>query len=343
VGVYDYKSGYNFASEIIRRCSDIYYIDGYQIKVNVNIGISVLPYDATNRDELIKHADIAMTQARTQGLNTIQEFNLEISEVFLRRNTIELMLKKVNFAKEFIIYYQPQLETSTRKIIGFEALLRWRTGSGKFISPGEFIPIAEETGYIIQIGDWVTKEVLKQMIHWNRRFKETVMIGINVSLRQLNTAQFLESLREEIKKLEIEPEWIDLEITESLQLMENPEVLNVLEEIRLLGVKISIDDFGTGYSSLSYFKDLPADRIKLAKELIDFIHKDDFDYQLVKSMILLAHARNIRVIAEGVETIEQWESLKELQCDEVQGFYFGRPVSASEIEAAYGDELFGNF
>lgn len=342
VGLYDYSTGYRLASEIVRRCSDIYYIDGYQIKVTVNIGISLLPKDAANKDELIKHADIAVTHARMQGLNTIQEFDADISAVFLRRNTIELMMKKVNFSQEFIVYYQPQLETDTRKLIGFEALLRWRTASGSFISPGEFIPIAEETGYIIQIGEWVTKEVLRQMILWNRHFQKNVMISINVSLRQLGTAQFLESLKEEIKQLEIDPEWIDLELTESRQLVENPEVLHELEEIRRLGVKISIDDFGTGYSSLSYFKELPADRIKLAKELIDFIHKDDFDYQLAKSLILLAHARNIRVIAEGVETIEQWETLKELQCDEVQGFYFGQPSPVGEIEAVYGDELSGN-
>lgn len=340
VGSYDYRSGYNFAEDIIALCSDIYHIDGFQIRITANIGISIFPYDAANKEDLIKHADIAMTQARMKGFNMIQEFDVKLSEVIMRRNNIEIMLKKANFAQEFVVYYQPQLEVESKKIIGFEALLRWRTPSGEFISPGEFIPVAEETGYIIPVGDWVMKSVMKQLVDWNRRLKKTILIGINVSIRQLNTSQFLDSLREEINRLQINPEWIDLEITESLQLVENPDVVKMLEEIRQLGIKISIDDFGTGYSSLSYFKELPTDRIKLAKELIDYIHTDDFDYQLVKSMIVLAHAKGIRVIAEGVETKEQWETLRELSCDEVQGFYFGRPVPVEEIEASYGNELF---
>jgi EAL domain-containing protein (putative c-di-GMP-specific phosphodiesterase class I) len=138
-----------------------------------------------------------------------------------------------------------------------------------------------------------------------------------------------------MNKLEIKPEWVDLEITESLQPQENPEIMKMLEDFRILGVRISNDDFGTGYSSLSYLKNLPIDRIKLAKELVDYVHKDDFDYELVKAIILLSKARGIRVIAEGVESKEQWETLKELQCDEVQGYYFGRPESVEVIEASF--------
>jgi EAL domain-containing protein (putative c-di-GMP-specific phosphodiesterase class I) len=143
----------------------------------------------------------------------------------------------------------------------------------------------------------------------------------------------------EMESLQVKPEWVDLEITESLQLQENVEAIKKLKELRAYGINISIDDFGTGYSSLSYFKSLQADRIKLAKELIDTIHTDDFDYQLVKSMIQLSHARGIKVIAEGVETEEQWATLKELQCDEVQGYYFGRPVPVAEIERIYHNLL----
>ncbi len=335
VGKYDYIQANEFAEEAIRLSSDIYHIEGYQIRITANIGISLYPYDALTIGELIKHADIAMTQARMKGFNIIREFDLKMSDIFVRRNNIELMLKKADFRKEFIVYYQPQLETVSRKIIGFEALLRWKTVSGEFISPAEFISVAEETGSIIPIGDWVMRAVMKQLVEWNSRFHDKIMIGINVSLKQLNSDQFKGNLKAEMDLLQIDPKWVDLEITESLQLMENPEVINTLEEIRELGVTISIDDFGTGYSSLSYFKGLPADRIKLAKELIDTIHMDDFDYQLVKAIIHLSHAKGIKVIAEGVETQEQWETLKELQCDEVQGFFFGRPVSSVDIEKTY--------
>ncbi|HWT75074.1 MAG TPA: EAL domain-containing protein [Mobilitalea sp.] len=335
VGPYNYWHGRGFAEEVVRLCSDIYHIDEYQIRITVNIGISIFPYDAITKEDLIKHADIAMSQARMQGFNMIHEFDLQLSSTFLRRSNIELMLKKADFGQEFMVYYQPQLQTDNRKIIGFEALLRWKTPFSEFISPAEFIPIAEETGCIIPIGEWVMKSVMKQLLDWNNYFDEKVMIGINVSLKQLSSAEFFEKLKEEVKELQIKPEWIDLEITESFQLQDNPDMIRMLEDIRNFGVKISVDDFGTGYSSLSYLKGLPIDRIKLARELIECIHTDDFDYQLVKSLIQLSKVKGIKVIAEGVETKEQWEILKELQCDEVQGYYFGRPAPVQEIEECY--------
>jgi EAL domain-containing protein (putative c-di-GMP-specific phosphodiesterase class I) len=163
--------------------------------------------------------------------------------------------------------------TSNKKLIGFEALLRWRTTSGEMIGPGEFIPIAEETGYILPIGNWVMEKALYQLVEWNQRYNVKIMIGINVSLKQLNSQNFIHELQNVISRLGADPEWIDLEITETLQLHENPELITMFECIRKLGIKISIDDFGTGYSSLNYFKNLPVDRIKLAKELIDYIHR----------------------------------------------------------------------
>lgn len=338
-GNYSYDKGYEIAQEAIRLGSDIYRVDEYQIRVTVNIGISLYPCDANTKEDLIKNADIAMTQARMQGFNVVQVFDEKLSEAIYRKNAIEIMLKKANFKMDFMVYYQPQFLTESREIIGFEALLRWRTPSGEFIGPGEFIPIAEETGYIIPIGDWVMSMVMKQIIDWNQRFSKRIMIGINVSIKQLNSQHFLDQLKQEIAYWKIQPEWIDIEITETRHLPENRDVMNMLEEIRKLGITISIDDFGTGYSSLSYFKGLPADRIKLAKELIDYIHIDEFDYQLVKSIIMLSKAKGIRVIAEGVETEEQWMALKELQCDEVQGYFFGRPVPAGDIEAAYAEIL----
>lgn len=334
-GKYDYQKGHLLSEEAIKYFSDIYRIDEYQIRITANIGISIYPYDATSKEELIKHADISMTQARMQGFNAVKEFDIKLSEAIFRKNTIEILLKKVNFQQEFMIYYQPQLQTDNKSVIGFEALLRWRTPGGELIAPSEFIPIAEETGYIIPIGDWVMKNAIQQLIEWNRKFDKKIMVSINVSLKQLNSYQFIESLTKEIQRLEIVPEWVDLEITESQQLQDNPDAIEMLQEIRNLGVTISIDDFGTGYSSLSYFKEMPVDRIKLARELIQYIHIDDFDYQLVKSIILISKVKGIKVIAEGVETLEQWETLKKLQCDEVQGYYFGRPAPVIDIENNY--------
>lgn len=335
VGHYDYKSGYEFAQEAINLCSDIYNLDDYQISITVNVGISLYPTDASTKEELIKHGDIAMSQARNLGYNCIRVFDVDLSKIILRRNTIEIMLKKVDFNQEFMVYYQPQLRTGSKELIGFEALLRWKSSTGEMIGPSEFIPIAEETGHILPIGEWVMTMAMKQMHAWNCMYHKKIMIGINVSIKQLNSLQFIDGLKEKLNRLKIDPECIDLEITETLQPQEHPEVLIVLENIRKLGIRISIDDFGTGYSSLSYLKSIPADRIKLAKELIDSVHMDNFDYELVKAIIQLSKAKGIKVIAEGVETFEQWETLKKLLCDEVQGYYFGKPAPADIVEANY--------
>lgn len=337
-GKYDYSHGYNFAREVISLCSDIYKVENYQVKIATNIGISIYPKDADSKESLIRHADVAMSQARTMGYDTIQEFNPMLSEGFFRKNTIEIMLKKVDLGREFMLYYQPQLSTKTSEIVGFEALLRWRTPEGEMISPLEFIPIAEESGYIIPLGYWVIQTALEQLAQWNHNSKKKIIMGINISLKQLASKQFIEKLQEYIREYSLEPGWIDLEITESMQLQDDPEIIKILEKVRSLGMTISIDDFGTGYSSLSYLKNIPVDRIKIARELVSQIHMDNFDYRLVKSIISLSKTKGIRVIAEGVETREQWECLEKLGCDEVQGFFFGKPVPVGELEAFYTSE-----
>ncbi|MGB4661504.1 MAG: bifunctional diguanylate cyclase/phosphodiesterase [Mobilitalea sp.] len=338
-GQYNYSDGYETAYRAIELCSDIYWIEEYRINITVNVGISILPVDAQTKEELIKHADIAMVQSKEYGCNLVQEFDAKLSEVIFRKNTIEIMLKRVEFKQEFMMYFQPQVNTRMGGLIGFEALLRWKTSTGEFISPGEFIPIAEETGYIVPIGEWVMKTSLLQLAQWNKINKNKIMMGINVSLKQLNSDQFFIHLVTLIEELSLNPKWIDIEITESIQLQDNPDIMKVLEDMRELGITISIDDFGTGYSSLSYLKDLPVDRIKIAKELIDQITIDDFGYQLVKSIIMIAHVRGIRVIAEGVEKEEQWVALSQLLCDEIQGYFFGRPMSVEDMWKLYGDVL----
>jgi EAL domain-containing protein (putative c-di-GMP-specific phosphodiesterase class I) len=233
------------------------------------------------------------------------------------------------------LYYQPQINAATKKVIGFEALLRWNTPAGEYIIPTEFIPIAEETGYIVPIGAWVLHHALAQLAEWNLNHAVKYIMGINVSNKQLETDRFIKQLTQEIKDLSLQPEWIDIEITETLQLQQNIEITRMLENIRKLGVTISIDDFGTGYSTLSYLKKISVDRIKIAKELIGHIHDDHFDRQLVKSLIEVAAARGIKVIAEGVELKEQYECLKEMGCDEIQGYYFGKPLPVRDVEDTF--------
>ena len=334
-GDYDYTDGLILAQNVILKGSDVYKINDYQIRITANVGISIFPRDSKTKEELIRHADIAMSSARGIGFNAIQEFDSKLKDAFYRRNSIELRLKRVDFDKEFMVYYQPQLRTTDRSLAGFEALIRWKTPTGEFIPPSEFIPIAEECGFIVPIGDWVMKKALKQLAIWNKDREEKLVMGINVSIKQLNSYWFTDRLCDEIKRQKLSPEWIDLEITEYLQVQENPEILHTLEEIRGHGISVSIDDFGTGFSSLSYLKNVPADRIKIARELVNLVHIDDFDYQMVKSIVEISRAKKIRVIAEGVENESQWETLRELQCDEVQGYYFGRPLPVQELEEIY--------
>lgn len=334
-GNYDYNYGLELAQKIMMYCSDIYKIEDYQIRITVNIGVSLYPFDAKSMEELIKNANLAMSQARMKGFNEATAFDSKLAEVVFRKNYVEIMMKRINFNQEFSLHYQPQVNTMDEKVFGFEALLRWKTLAGVEISPGELIPIAEETGLIIAIGDWVMKKALEQLVQWNNKKEEKISVSINVSIKQLNVHQFYENLKNEIERLSLQPDWIDLEITESIQLEENREIRTMIENIRNLGVSISIDDFGTGYSSLGYLRDLPISRIKIAKILIDNIDKDNFDYQLVKSLIMISRVKGIKVIAEGVETKEQWNCLKELQCDEIQGFFFGKPMPVNEIEMKY--------
>ena len=334
-GQNNYNHGLNIAQEAVRLCSDIYEVGDNKLRVTVNVGVSIYPYDAHSLQELLMHADAAMTQAKMKGFNMTKAFDSKLSEIMFRRNSIELMLKRAVFDQEFMLYYQPQVDAASKQVFGFEALLRWNTPAGEYILPGEFIPVAEETGLIVPLGSWVLHQALSQLAHWNHKCDRKFTMGVNVSIKQLETDQFLLQLKHEIESLALVPEWIDIEITETLQLQENKSIAKMLDNIRGLGVNISIDDFGTGYSTLSYLRKLSMDRVKIARELISKVHEDSFDYQLVKSLISVAKVRGLRVIAEGVELKEQYERLKEMGCDEIQGYYFGRPIPVRDIEETF--------
>ncbi len=319
------------AKNLIHACSDIFTIEEYDIRVTLNVGISIYPLDAKNRDEMIKHADIAMLQARLLGFNRAMVFTQKLGELAFAKNEIEIMLKKADFNEEFQLYYQPQVSIEDETIIGFEALMRWQRNDGKFISPGEFIPIAEETGFIIPIGYWVMETAMAQLSQWKKKTNKHLRMAINVSVRQLKDNSFIIKLKETMERYHITPEEVEVEITETLELEEDIKIKDTLLKINAMGISIAVDDFGTGYSSLYYLKQLPVDRIKIAKPLIDLIDKDNYDYAIVKAVITVAKAIGVPVIAEGVERKEQLECLRKLQCDEIQGYYFAKPTPAKEI------------
>ncbi len=320
------------AKDIINRCEEVFNVEENTIRVTVNIGIACFPRDTIKGENLVKNADIAMTQARTAGYNRIQFYSEKIGDLSYNRHMIELKLKKVAYDKEFMLFYQPQVYCDTGKLCGFETLIRWYEGGKNFLSPLEFIPLAEETGVIIPLGYWILEQAACQYAIWKDKTGKDFKIAVNISVKQLIEADFVKNLKKIINMYHVNPEFFEVEITESQQIENNINVQRILKDIREIGVAIAIDDFGTGYSSLYYLKNLPIDRIKIAKELVDNIENELDSIAIVQMVMTIAKAKHIKVIAEGVETEEQWNCLKELGCDEIQGYYFSKPLPLNEVE-----------
>lgn len=317
---------------IIKQCNELFFVDNHAIRVTLNIGISCYPLDTSNVDDLVKNADIAMMQARVKGFNRVQLYNEKIGNLTYNRHRIELKLKKVVFDEEFLLYYQPQVFCENGKLCGFETLIRWFEGGKNFIPPLDFIPVAEEIGMIVPLGYWIIENAAKQHAAWKIETGNDFRIAVNVSSKQLVEVDFVQRLFDTLKQYNISPETFEIEITESQEIENSINILETLKEIKKLGISIAIDDFGTGYSSLYYLKNIPTDRIKIAKELIDKIENDVYSNSIVQMVISIAKVKGIKVIAEGVETKEQWECLKNLGCDEIQGYYFAKPMPADEIK-----------
>lgn len=311
-------------------------IEHYRFKVDASIGISRFPKDATSALDLMKYADIAMYHAKHTELN--DKFAIHSShlvEKVERRNYIELLLREADFEKDFMLYYQPQFETKTKKLIGMEALIRWNHAKEGFISPAEFIPIAEDAGLILSISDWVFKTGIAQIKEWNEKFNSDYIMCLNLPPAVADSIDFIPELIQMIESIDINPGWIGFEITENNAMSTALQMEEFLTALNGLGVKISIDDFGTGYSSLSYIKRFDVDVLKIAKELIDNIVTDHNDLLIIKAIIMMAEGMGLTTVAEGVETIQQLKILSDLNCDVIQGYIFGRPILASEFELLY--------
>lgn len=320
------------AEQIINRCDKLFYVNNHAILITLNIGISFYPLDTLNVNNLTRNADVAMLQARANGLNRIQIYDKKIGDLTYSRHQVEMKLKKVVYDKEFLLYYQPQVFSNSGELCGFEALIRWKDDNGKLIPPMDFIPVTEEIGMIVPLGYWIIEQAAKQHTLWRERTGKDYRISVNVSTRQLVEADFLQRLQEILRKYDVPTASFEIEITESHQIENSVNIAAILNGIRGLGVSLAMDDFGTGYSSLYYIKNMPTDRIKIAKELIDNIENDIYSYYIIQMVISIAREKRIAVIAEGVETKEQWECLKELGCDEIQGYYFAKPMPVTEIE-----------
>ena len=306
--------------------------------VTPSIGISNYPADGKDQETLIKNADAAMYLAKENGKNNYQFYSHALEESGARKMMLEMELRKAIKKQELSLYYQPQFNILTEEIFGVEALLRWNHPKFGFVSPAEFIPIAEETNLIVPIGDWVIKQAAQQMRAWNKQGINDIKMSINISARQFHCSDFAEIIGEHVDKYGLNTKMIELEITEST--LQNMDLsLEILHKLKAYGFNISIDDFGKGYSSLSYLKHLPIDTIKIDKTFVDDITDPVHKGSLVKAIIDMGHNMNFSVIAEGIEQKEQLEFLKHNHCVLGQGFYYSKPLPKEDIEKMLHEQV----
>jgi diguanylate cyclase (GGDEF)-like protein/PAS domain S-box-containing protein len=313
-------------------------IDGYKLNISSSIGITIIDDKNHTENDLLKHADIAMYQAKKAGKNTTTFYKHQMDEWVKRRLHIENGLRSAIENKELEIYYQPIIEFSSGKLIGAEALLRWNSPVFGSVAPDEFIPIAEESGLIVSIGHWVLQNSIGQFVAWKKEFPLVESFGriaVNISVRQFNYSGFLEQVKYIINDTGINPNCLELELVESIIVKDVEMVREKMNKLRKLGIRISIDDFGTGYSSLSYLKKLPFTTLKIDKSFVQDIQDDADDKELVSTILTIAKNFNLEVIAEGVETYEQYTFLQERACDYMQGYYCSRPMDVKSFEVFF--------
>lgn len=312
---------------------------GQEIFLTISVGIAEYPEAAYDTLDLINCAEIVMFRAKENGKGRIQYFDGSILEDFLKNVTIENKLKEAVFSQNFTLYFQPQFHTADRILRGVEALIRWKDETGKSIKPDVFIPIAEKNGTIVPIGTWVMEESARIYAEWKKKYHYAMILSLNISAIQYKQPDFVDKVMKILGKYDISPEEIELEITETILIDNFKEVTEKLVTLRNIGVKISLDDFGTGYSSLSYLKGLPIDTLKVDKSFIDTVITDENTRIITESIIYMVKKLGFETIAEGVETQEQFDYLSAIDCDNIQGYYLGRPMPPEEIEELLAEML----
>ncbi len=324
---------YRSVQRVMAAIAQPFVIDEREFKVTCSIGIATFPRDGKDADTLLRNADTAMYRAKALGRNTFQLYSSEMNANFGERLTLETDLWKALERNELVLYYQPKVHLNTGRIIGMEALLRWRHPTSGMIPPGKFIPVAEESSLIVQIGKWVIGEACAQNKAWQNDGLRSVPVAVNVSARQLHDNHLVETVRAMLESTRLPPEFLEIELTESAVMLNADETINTMALLRGLDVRISLDDFGTGYSSLSYLKRFPVTGLKIDRSFVRDLAYDPDDAAIVRAIIAVAQALTLDVTAEGVETAEQADFLKAHGCGEAQGFYFADPVPAPEMRA----------
>lgn len=316
---------------LIKEIERPFIIEGYDIHISTSIGISIFPDDGVTIKDLLMNSDAALYRAKDLGKNNVQMVSKSIKNKSDTDFTLDSELRKAIQREEFILHYQPRINTVTGDIVGAEALIRWNHPHRGLVSPIEFIPIAEETGLINEISEWVFGQVCKQIKEWEQNGYPIVPVSVNLSAKTIMKANLVCKIKQYLTTYEMNPKLIEIEITEDSLINNEETALPTIRQLRDMGILIAIDDFGTGYSSIGYLKKLPVDIIKIDRSFINKILENNEDSVIVQSIIMLAKGLRLKIVAEGVETMEQWEVLKSLGCHYLQGYLFSKPVPAEQF------------
>jgi diguanylate cyclase (GGDEF)-like protein len=307
-------------------------LDGQELFATTSVGVSLFPHDGNETQSLLKNAGSALYRAKKSGADNYRFYTEDMNSKASKQFALETSLRHAIDNEEFVLHYQPRLAVDSLKITGVEALVRWQHPQLGLLSPAEFIPLAEDNGLILPIGEWVLRTACRQNREWQERGFTPMRIGVNVSARQFQQQHLAEIVLQILEETGLAPNYLDLELTESSIMSNAQATIDVLTRLKGMGVTISIDDFGTGFSSLSYLKRLPIDALKIDQSFVRDLTTDPDDAALVMAIVTLAHNLRLQVVAEGVETEEQLRFLHLLRCDEVQGYFFSKPLPAAGLE-----------
>jgi EAL domain-containing protein (putative c-di-GMP-specific phosphodiesterase class I) len=319
------------AGELLSVLSQPLQLSGHECHTTASIGIAMYPSDGADILTLTKNADMAMYLAKEDGKNGFRFFTKEIKTQSIERLKLESALRRALEREQFSLYYQPKIDMASGQITGVEALLRWNHPDLGTVSPGQFIPLAEETGLIVPIGRWVLEEACAQNMAWQRRGLRPVTMAVNLSPRQFADPNLLHDVDEALVASGMSPVLLQLEVTESMVMRNVSRAIKVLDAIQSRGIRLAIDDFGTGYSSMSLMKQFPIDTIKIDRSFVRDLPVDSEDQAIAQAIISMGKALGMTVIAEGVETVEQEAFLRSHACDEMQGFLFSKPLPAKQM------------
>lgn len=320
------------ARKILQAIKEPVHMDIHELYITASIGIALYPNDGGDAETLLKNADTAMYRAKEKGKNNYQLYTPAMNAKAFERLALENGLRRALERKEFVVYYQPKVDISTGKVIGMEALVRWQAPNRGLVPPGEFIPLAEDTGLIVPIGEWVLKTACAQNKAWQNAGYPPLRVAVNLSARQFQLQNLVEMVSRVLAETGLDPSWLELEITESVAMQNAEYTVKMLYELKEMGIQLAIDDFGTGYSSLSYLKRFPINKLKIDKSFVNEINTDEDNKAIASTVIVLGKSLKLGVVAEGVETEEQYDFLKKHQCNEMQGYLFGKPVPPKSLK-----------